>query len=154
MLWCVGMARDGKGAGRSGKGYACVVICKAQSAVERGWEFDQCFRRVYFQDGCLAVSLTKGAFLQKLLLQVEKPWTWIQMKQEVFGLAHVSSLDGCDMWWISQEEGSERRLMGLICSSVTGVKVARMNGVSRAWEMWIIFLKANDDLDSLSRIRA
>ena len=76
-----------------------------------------------------------GVFWQKLELQDVKSWTWMQMRQEVFILANVSSSDGCAMWWISQEEGSEKQSMSLVCSSMTGVEVARMNAVSRAWKM-------------------
>jgi len=42
-----------------------------------------------------------GAFWQKLLLQEAKLWTWMQMKQEVFDLADISSLDGCAMWGVT-----------------------------------------------------
>jgi len=45
----------------------------------------------------LGSVVNKGAFLQKPGLQAVKLWTQMQMKQEVFSLADVSSSDGCDM---------------------------------------------------------
>jgi len=51
----------------------------------------------------------------------------MQMEQEVFILADISSSDGCAMQLISQEEGSESQSMSFVCSSMTGVEVTRMN---------------------------
>jgi len=40
----------------------------------------------------------------------------MQMEQEVFILADISSSDGCAMQLISQEEGSESQSMSFVCS--------------------------------------
>ena len=45
--------------------------------------------------------------------------------------ADPSSLGGCEMQWMSQEVGSDRRSRSLVCSSVTGVEDARMISVLR-----------------------
>ena len=76
---------------------------------------------ILISDRCLTVILMAGGFWKKLWLQDAKPWTQMQMKQKVFISADVSSLEGCAMQWISQEEGSVRQSMSLVCSSMTGV---------------------------------
>jgi len=43
------------------------------------------------------VLLTKELSCRNQGLQAVKLWTQMQMKQEVFSLADVSSSDGCDM---------------------------------------------------------
>jgi len=105
---------------------ATCVICKG--IVCRGEE-----RRTWpvFEERFLPRWLLgrRGILLQKLWLQAAKQWTQMQMNQEVFSLANVSSLEGCDIKWIGWEEGSERPSMSLVCSSVTGVEVARMNAM-------------------------
>src|SRR5882724_5847536 len=62
-------------------------------------------RGFYFQNRCLAVLLTGRALWQKLWLHDTKQCTQMQMEQEVFILADISSSDGCAMQLISQEEG-------------------------------------------------
>ena len=76
--------------------------------------------------GCSAVFMTERPLLQKVGLQVVKLWTQMQMKHEVFSLVNVSSLDGCEIWWISQDEGSEIQSKSLICSCVSVYEEARM----------------------------
>ena len=87
------------------------------------------FERIYFWDECLAVLLTQEAFLQKRGLHTGKPWTWTQMKQELFNSYYVYSSDGWEIWWISQLEHSESLAMSLIHASVGGVEVSRMRTV-------------------------
>jgi len=66
--------------------------------------------------------LTGRALWQKLWLHDTKQCTQMQMEQEVFILADISSSDGCAMQLISQEEGSESQSMSFVCSSMTGVE--------------------------------
>ena len=55
----------------------------------------------------------------------------MQIKHEVTTLADTSSLGGCEMQWMSRDEGSDRQSRSLVCSSVMGVKDARMTSVNR-----------------------
>ena len=55
----------------------------------------------------------------------------MQVKHEVTTLANMSSLRGCEMWWISQYEGSERQSRSVVCSSIMGVEYAKMTAVYR-----------------------
>jgi len=68
-------------------------------------------------------------------MQLAKQWTQMQVKHEVTTLANMSSLRGCEMWWISQYEGSERQSRSLVCSSGIGVKDARMTAIYRVREL-------------------
>src|SRR5882724_485836 len=43
----------------------------------------------------------------------------------------MSSLGGCEMQWMSRDEGSDRQSRSLVCSSVMGVEDARMTSVKR-----------------------
>jgi len=63
---------------------------------------------VYFQDSFLAVEVTERPFLQKVGTELANPWTRMQIKHEVTTLADMSSLGGCEMQWMSQDEGSDR----------------------------------------------
>ena len=53
----------------------------------------------------------------------------LQIKHEVTTLADMSSSGGCEMQWMSQDEGSNRRSRSLVHSTVMGVKDARMTSV-------------------------
>ena len=57
-------------------------------------------------------------FLQKWGLQVVKPCTWTQMKHEMFSLADVCSLEGCEIWWMSQLKWLESLSMSLMWPSM------------------------------------
>ena len=69
--------------------------------------------------------------LQKVGTQLAKPWTQTQINHKVTTLANTSPLGGCEMWWMSQDEGSDRQSRSLVCSSVMGVEDARMTSVKR-----------------------
>jgi len=86
---------------------------------------------VYFQDGFWAVEVTERPFLQKVGMQLANPWTRMQIKYKVTTLADTSSLGGCEMWWMSRDEGSDRQSRSLVHSSVMGVEDARMTSVNR-----------------------
>ena len=58
----------------------------------------------------------------------------MQIKHKVTTLANTCSLGRCEMWWMSQDEGSDRQSRSLVCSSVMGVKDARMTSVNREKE--------------------
>ena len=51
-------------------------------------------REFYFQAEFSDAILTREAFLKKRGLQSAKPWTWTQMKQELFGSDDISSSEG------------------------------------------------------------
>ena len=53
----------------------------------------------------------------------------MQIKHEVTTLAHTSSSGGCEMWWMSRDEGSDRQSRSLVHSSVMGVEDPRMTSV-------------------------
>src|SRR5882724_8512326 len=55
----------------------------------------------------------------------------MQIKHTVTTLANISSLGGCEMRWMSRDEGSDRRSKSLVCSSVMGVEDARMTSIKR-----------------------
>src|SRR5882724_10024883 len=55
----------------------------------------------------------------------------MQIKHAVTALADMSSSGGCEMRWMSQDEGSDRRSRSLVHSSVMGVEDARMTSVKR-----------------------
>ena len=55
----------------------------------------------------------------------------MQIKHAVATLANTSSSDGCEMQWMSRDEGSDRRSRSLVCSSVMGVEDARMTSIKR-----------------------
>ena len=54
----------------------------------------------------------------------------MQIKNEVTTSANTSSSGGCEMQWMSQDEGSDRQSRCLVCS-VMGVEDARMTSVLR-----------------------
>ena len=58
----------------------------------------------------------------------------MQIKHKVTTLADTSSLGGYEMWWMSQDEGSDRQSRSLVCSSVMGVEDARVTSVNRERE--------------------
>ena len=68
----------------------------------------QCLKGVYFRDCFLAVEVTERPFLQKVGMQLANPWTRTQIKHKVTTLANMSSSGGCEMQWMSQDEGSDR----------------------------------------------
>src|SRR5882724_5564549 len=55
----------------------------------------------------------------------------MQIKHTVTTSTNMSSSGGCEMQWMSQDEGSDRRSRSLVCSSVMGVKDARMTSIKR-----------------------
>src|SRR5882724_883820 len=55
----------------------------------------------------------------------------MQIKHAVTTLANTSSSGGCEMQWMSRDEGSDRRSRSLVCSSVMGVEDTRMTFVKR-----------------------
>src|SRR5882724_7631727 len=55
----------------------------------------------------------------------------MQIKHAVTTSADMSSSGGCEMRWMSLDEGSDRRSRSLVCSSVMGVKDARMTSIKR-----------------------
>ena len=70
----------------------------------------------------------------------------MQIKHEVTTSANMSSLGGCEMWWMSQDEGSDRQSRSLVCSSVMGIKDARMTSVNREREVgWYKDLSRADE---------
>src|SRR5882724_11375855 len=75
--------------------------------------------------------MTERPFLQKVGMQLAKLWTQTQIKHAVTTSANMSSLGGCEMRWMSRDEGSDRRSRILVCSSVMGVKDARMTSIKR-----------------------
>ena len=89
----------------------------------------QCLKRVYFQDGFLAEIVTERSILQKVGMQLAKMWTWMQIKHKLSTSADTSSWRGCEMQWISRDEGSDRQYRSLVCSSVIGVEDARMTAI-------------------------
>ena len=62
-------------------------------------------------------------------MKLAKPWTQTQIKHKLSTSANMSSLRGCETWCVSQDEGSDRQSRNLVCSSVMGVKDARMTFV-------------------------
>src|SRR5882724_8464753 len=80
----------------------------------------------HFQDSFSAVEVTERPFLQKVGTQLEKLWTQTQIKHEVTTLPDMSSWGGCEMRWMSRDEGSNRQSRSLVHSSVMGVEDARM----------------------------
>ena len=70
----------------------------------------------------------------------------MQIKHEVTTSANNSSSRGCEMWWMSQDEGSDRRSKSLVCSSVIGVEDARMTAViERKGTRWYENLLRSDE---------
>jgi len=53
----------------------------------------------------------------------------MQIKHELILSADTSFRRGCEMQWISQDEGSDRQSRSLVCSSVIGVEDARMTAI-------------------------
>jgi len=53
----------------------------------------------------------------------------MQIKHEVTTSADTSSSGGCEMQWMSREEGSDRQSRSLVHSSVIGVEDARVTSV-------------------------
>ena len=53
----------------------------------------------------------------------------MQIKHELSLSADMSISRGCETWWISQDEGSDRQSRSLVCSSVIGVEDARMTAI-------------------------
>jgi len=79
----------------------------------------------------LAVEVTERPFLQNVGTQLEKLWTQTLIKHEVSISADTSSLGECEMWWMSQDEGSDRQSRSLVHASAMGVEDARMTSVLR-----------------------
>ena len=80
-------------------------------------------------------------------------WTQMQIKHAVTTSADMSPLGECEMQWMSWDEGSDRRSRSLICSSVMGVKDARMTFCKEREVGWCKNLSRADEfpLVKLSR---
>src|SRR5882724_9498621 len=63
-------------------------------------------------------------------------YRWMQIKHAVTTLADMSSLGGCEMQWMSRDEGSDRQSRSLVHSSVMGVKDARMTFIREREIRW------------------
>src|SRR5882724_6118385 len=55
----------------------------------------------------------------------------MQIKHTVTTSADTSSSGGCEMRWMSRDEGSDRQSRSLVRSSVMGVEDARMTSIKR-----------------------
>ena len=69
----------------------------------------------------------------------------MQIKHTVTTSANTSSLGGCEMRWMSRDEGSDRRSRSLVRSSVMGVKDARMIFVKEREVGWYENLSRADE---------
>src|SRR5882724_7901743 len=69
----------------------------------------------------------------------------MQIKHAVTTSADMSSLGGCEMRWMSLYEGSDRRSRSLVCSSVMGVKDARMTFIKEREVRWYENLSRADE---------
>src|SRR5882724_3315950 len=76
----------------------------------------------------------------------------MQMKHAVTTSADMSSLGGCEMQWMSQDEGSDRRSRSLVRSSVMGVEDARMTSVKEREIGWCENLSRADECSSLVKL--
>ena len=92
------------------------------------------------------------SFLQKVGTQLAKPWTRTQIKHAVTTSADMSSLGGCEMRWMSRDEGSDRWSRSLVCSSVMGVEDARMTFVEEREIGWCEILSRADECSSLVKL--
>src|SRR5882724_2974207 len=76
----------------------------------------------------------------------------MQIKHTVTTSADMSSLGGCEMRWMSQDEGSDRRSRSLVCSSVMGVKDARMTFIKEREVRWYENLSRADECSFLVKL--
>src|SRR5882724_2725788 len=76
----------------------------------------------------------------------------MQIKHAVTTLADMSSLGGCEMQWMSRDEGSDRRSRSLVRSSVMGVKDARMTFVRERKIGWCKNLSRANECSTLVKL--
>src|SRR5882724_2786708 len=76
----------------------------------------------------------------------------MQIKHAVTTSADTSSLGGCEMRWMSRDEGSDKRSRSLVCSSVMGVEDARMTSVKEREIGWCENLLRANECSSLVKL--
>src|SRR5882724_7829507 len=76
----------------------------------------------------------------------------MQIKHAVTTSADTSSLGGCEMRWMSRDEGSDRQSRSLVHSSVMGVEDARMTFIREREIGWCKNLSRADECSSLVKL--
>jgi len=59
----------------------------------------------HFRDGCSASSSDREIPFTEGRMQLAKTMDLMQIKHKVTTLADMSSSRGCEMWWISRDQG-------------------------------------------------
>jgi len=110
------------------------VICYNIVCRERSWEPDWWLRG--FTSEMVLGSIVDGkSLLAEVLVTGSETMDLDTYETRSVHFSQCFFLDRCIMQWISCEEGSERWSMSFLCSSVTGVKAARMNATGGGWEI-------------------
>jgi len=132
---------------------AVVTKCSAQCAVFSGEKLrvGPKLKEFYFRANSRMAMLTRNAFLQKRGLQTAKPWTRMQMKQELFGSDDSSSSDRMRNTMDEFCRGSRVYLRVDVLSSFRDQRCQDENCKSERRKIWDE-LRENDDLKFLSRM--